>query len=98
MSILSKEQSQRRWSECQTLLSEWDPIGVMDDPNWPRDEYHCMVGPILRLLESDATEAEIAAYLRAELSEHFGMQAEVGDVTPVARRARSWFSEHWAQN
>ena len=51
MGALSKEQSRVRWAELRRLLCEWDPIGVMDDPEWPRDEYDCMIGPVLRLLE-----------------------------------------------
>ena len=28
----------------QVLISQWDPIGVMDDPEWPRDEYDSYIG------------------------------------------------------
>jgi hypothetical protein len=45
------------------LFCEWDPIWVMDDPEWPRDEYDCMVGPCLRLLEEGAPEGQIEDYL-----------------------------------
>jgi hypothetical protein len=94
--MLSKEQSRARWSELRALLCEWDPIGVMGDPEWPRDEYDCMVGPVMRLLESDASDADIAAYLRDEIANHFGLSPEHYDFPSVARRARSWFQARWA--
>jgi hypothetical protein len=96
MSTLSKEQSRERWAELRNLLCEWDPIGVMDDPEWPRDEYDCMVGPVMRLLESGASEAAITAYLRAEIADHFGLSPEHYDFLSIARRTRSWFQERWA--
>jgi hypothetical protein len=60
---ISKEQSRERWSGLRQLFCEWDPIGVMDDPEWPRDDYDCMVGPSLRMLEAGASAADIADYL-----------------------------------
>ena len=94
--MLSKEQSRAQWSELRALMCEWDPIGVMGDPDWPRDEYDCMVGPVMRLLESDASDADIAAYLRGEIADHFGLSPEHYDFQSVARRTRAWFQERWA--
>jgi hypothetical protein len=93
---LSKEQSRLRWSELRALFCEWDPIGVMVDPEWPRDEYDCMVGPVMRLLETGASDAEIADYLRSEITDHFGLSAEHYDCPSVALRTRSWFQSRWA--
>jgi hypothetical protein len=96
MTMLSKEQSRIRWSELRALFCEWDPIGVVDDRESPRDEYDCMVGPVMRLLESDASEAEVAAYLRDEVTNHLGLSPEHYDFQAVARRTRAWFQERWA--
>jgi hypothetical protein len=68
----------------------------MGDPEWPRDEYDCMVGPVMRLLENGASDGDIAAYLRAEVTDHFGLSPEHYDFRSVARRTRSWFQERWA--
>jgi hypothetical protein len=76
------------------LFCEWDPIGVMDDPDWPRDEYDCMVGPTVRLLEEGATENEIADYLYREITEHFGLSGDRQDCHSFARRLRTWFNEN----
>lgn len=41
----------------QVLVNHWDPIGVMDDPEWPRDEYDSYIGEIYRyLLRGESTE------------------------------------------
>ena len=32
------------------LWEDWDPIGVMSDPEWPRDEYDSYIGDIYRFL------------------------------------------------
>lgn len=56
---LSKQELRQRFSQLNAVMCEWDPIGVMTDPNWPRDEYECLVGPLLTLLQSGASDAEI---------------------------------------
>src|SRR5206468_6841739 len=58
--ILSKQELRQRFSQLNALMCEWDPIEVMTDPNWPRDEYECLVGPLLTLLQSGASDAQIA--------------------------------------
>ena len=41
----------------QVLVSDWDPIGVMNDPDWPRDEYDSYIGEIYRqLVRGDSAE------------------------------------------
>ena len=55
--------SRRQWKESRDLWCEWDPIGVMSQDDWPRDEYDSYLGPTLRLLEADATAADIMKYL-----------------------------------
>jgi len=92
---LSKRESRQRFSQLNALMCEWDPIGVMDDRNWPRDEYECLVGPVLTMLQSGASQTEIASYLQAEIVEHFGLSAEHYDFTAVAAQVRSWFDRAW---
>ena len=92
MAQLSKEQSRERWAGIRALFCQWDPIGVMDDPEWPRDEYDCMVGPCLRLLEEGAPEGQIADYLLHEITDHFGLDGNRPDCRRFAGRLRGWFS------
>jgi hypothetical protein len=44
------------------LLSEWDPLGVADNPSC-RDEYDRYVATACRLLREGADEHKLAAYL-----------------------------------
>ena len=86
---LGKEESRRRYSQLNALLFEWDPIGV--GPDGPHDEYDCLVGPLMRMLESGATQPEIVSYLTTELVDHFGLDASSYDIEAVAARVRTWF-------
>ncbi|MFF8985896.1 hypothetical protein ACF08E_21240 [Streptomyces globisporus] len=61
------------------LLNEWDPIGVAD-------EYDCMLAPLLGRLRRGADQAEIAAFLRTELVEHFGLTPAPAEPEAVATR------------
>ena len=92
---LSKRELRQRSAELRALICEWDPIGVMDDPEWPREEYDCLVGPLLTLLQSSATEPEIGGYLREEIVEHFGLSPDNYDFLAVAGRVRRWFDRSW---
>jgi len=82
-------------AQLRALMCEWDTIGVMGDTDWPRDEYDCLVGPLLTLLHSEASTEEIARYLRKEIDEHFGLSADNYDFTAVAERVRRWFDRGW---
>lgn len=69
------------------LLNAWDPIGVVADGG-PQDEYDCLIAPMLDELSSGAGPAGLAAFLRRELDEHFGLSPEhVAGIEAVARRA-----------
>lgn len=47
----------------QVLIRDWDPIGVMGDPEWPRDEYDTYIGVIYRSLASGESAEFIAGQL-----------------------------------
>jgi hypothetical protein len=96
VALLTKSESRKRWSEIRDLLNEWDPIGVMGLSDWPRDEYECLAGPLLRLLEGGARQGDVADYLRNEIEEHFGLDPSHYDFQAVAARLQAWFSERWA--
>ncbi len=84
-----------RSAQLRALMCEWDPIGVMGNPDWPRDEYDCLVGPLLTLLQSGASKEEITHYLRKEIAEHFGLSVENYDFTAVAGLVSRWFDHGW---
>jgi hypothetical protein len=92
---LTKEKSRQRWSQLRDLLNEWDFIGVMDDPDWPRDEYECLIEPLIQRLESGQTVPELAQFLEDNLRDHFGMH-RVETLDNFAKRVKSWFDEKWS--
>ncbi len=92
---LSKREIRERSAQLRALMCAWDPIGVMNDPDCPRDEYDCLVGPLLTLLGSSGSEGEIARYLRKEIDEHFGLSPDGYDFAEVASRVRRWFDRGW---
>src|SRR6266705_4959133 len=79
---LSKREIRERSSQLNDLLCEWDPIGVMS-VGAPRDEYDCLIGPLLTLLQSGGTATDIQSYLRKEIVEHFGVSSEPYDFLAV---------------
>ncbi|MGW4038951.1 hypothetical protein ACWEIM_22125 [Streptomyces sp. NPDC004778] len=65
------------------LLHEWDPIGVADEVP---DKYDCLLAPLLGRLGRGADRAEIAAFPRTELVEHFGLTPAPSEPEAVASR------------
>ncbi len=95
---LTKELSRRRWKELQDLWCEWDPIGVMSQGDWPRDEYDSYLGPILRLLEADATAEHIITYLAYVEIDYMGMSdthAASIQRQEFAQKLQNWYATKW---
>lgn len=58
----AKDQAEEICAEIHRILvTDWDPIGVMDDPAWPRDEYDRYIGEIFRLRLVRGESAEFLA-------------------------------------
>ena len=94
---LTKQEVRECWSQLRELMCDWDPIGVMDNPEAPRDEYDCLVGPLLTQLASSASESDIANYLRDEIVHHFGLSPADYDFTAVAKRVKTWYDQSWRE-
>jgi hypothetical protein len=92
MPKLDKNQSRQQWRELRQLVNRWDPIGVTS-LDGPEDEYDCLVGPVLRLLEGQAGAEAIAAYLAREVSEHFGLNFT--GVQEFSCIVQTWYDGNW---
>lgn len=73
------EWAQRAQRELRALLNEWDPVGVFDpedgdDESWPVDEYDCIRDPLISHLLRGYGRDDVAAFLRDELTSHFGLE------------------------
>ncbi|WP_343035899.1 hypothetical protein [Streptomyces cyaneogriseus] len=75
--------------DLRCLLNEWDPVGVADAVP---DEYDCMLAPLLGRLHGGAGQEEIAAFLRYELEDHFGLDALGVRCDAVAARVTAWWA------
>ena len=95
---LAKQQYRRRFSELRDLWCQRDPIGVMDQPNWPRDEYDTYVGRSMRMLESNATDDEFTEYLNYIVGEYIGLGKagiEFSKPSEFVKTMRNWFESNW---
>jgi hypothetical protein len=62
--IMPKEESREVRHAIRHVFNEgWDPIGVMKDPEWPRDEYDGYIGRTFELLVLGGSDEEIVDYL-----------------------------------
>ena len=91
MEDLSRHKAQIRIKqrELRSLLNEWDPIGA---DGLPEDEYDCFLR-VIGDLHRGATESQVAAYLRAQLADHFGIDPDPSRPEAFARRVYDWY---WA--
>lgn len=80
-------------SGLRALLNEWNPIGVSDIPE---DEYDCFIAPLLSKLQAGAGQAEIDAYLRHELVEHFGLPLTRKNPGDTAQRLVTWWENPYS--
>jgi hypothetical protein len=62
--VMPKEQSREvRCAIRRVFVEVWDPIRVMDDPEWPRDEYDGYIGRVFELLATGGSDKEITEHL-----------------------------------
>jgi hypothetical protein len=74
----------------QVLVDDWDPIGVMDDPEWPRDEYDAYIGEIYRHLARGESAEFIADRLCAIEHSAMGLDKLQASVRlPVALKLKA---------
>jgi hypothetical protein len=58
---------------CRQLWNEFDPIGVFEDGDGPRDEYDAYLPQTVKLALSGADVFKFAAYLRTVVYVNMGM-------------------------
>jgi hypothetical protein len=56
----------------RALLTDWDPIGIGDDPN-AQDEYDSYIGTIYKMLITRAPRNQFIDYLWWVETEHMGL-------------------------
>jgi hypothetical protein len=63
------------------VLRKWDPIGVLEDPDWPRDEYDAYAPAIVKMLDQDMSRDKIVDHLSWIASEYMGLGSYNRDHT-----------------
>lgn len=87
--IMPKEESREvRRAIRRVFVEIWDPIGVMTDPDWPRDEYDGYIGRIFELLVLGGNDEEIVDYLSRATNDHMGLSASREQLAPVVKALR----------
>jgi len=72
-------------------LREWDPIGVLDGPGGPQDEYDSYAPGIVRMLDGGATDTEIFRHLKRIATE----EMEIGCDEARTKRIAMELVEFW---
>ena len=72
------------------FITDWDPIGVMDDPEWPRDEYDAYIGEIYNFIARDESAEFIARHLCFIEDKRMGLGCpETNLRLPVAQKLKA---------
>ena len=75
------------------ILCEWDPIGVMDDPDWPRDEYDNYIPAITLQLDKNADDNELAKLLNKITNEYMCIStSEDNNILTAKKLIKHWQS------
>jgi len=89
--VMPKEESREVWRAIRKVFVEvWDPIGVMADPEWPRDEYDGYIGRVFELLVTGGSDKEIIEYLEWAVGcmGMDGSRRSLKDVTAALRQIK----------
>ena len=84
-----QRRSQRgRREQLLTLVNGWDPAGVLQ-AGGSRDSYEWLADKLLPLLEQNAGNDAVTAFLAREVDAHF--HAAAPDVPQFAAKVVTWF-------
>ena len=82
---------ERGIEELRALLNEWDPIGVMGEPDWPPNEYDELIDPIRERLDRGASAGELEIFLEQHVRDHIGLESDVDRESRLAARLVEWY-------
>jgi hypothetical protein len=75
------------------LLRAWDPIGVLDDPDWPKDEYDGYSATIVRMLDAGISEKELYAFMKRIVTQHMEISCDRKKTKQVAHDLVEFWKE-----
>ena len=96
---LSKDESRMRYRELRKLWNEFDPIWVLQEADLETDdEYEFYIGPVMRLLENEASQEEIFEYVRVVVTSNMARKwsdSMIADTERFVTRCREWYRTRW---
>lgn len=75
------------------VLRKWDPIGVFQYPDWPRDEYDSYAVPLIRMLDAGASRREIVKWMKQTAIWTMGMSFNRRHSTQCAQELIEFWRE-----
>ena len=78
-------------AQLRELWCGWDPIGCLDSPNWPRDEYDSYLEPSLSLLQRGASMREVTEYLEWAVYRNMGVGLTAVPPAMFAAQLVAWW-------
>lgn len=78
-------------SQLNKILNNWDFIGVLPFEGGPKDEYDCLIPPILGLLYKGTDTEELITLLNKELKQHFGLNPKLYHTEKIAKEIIGWW-------
>ncbi|MEQ9609448.1 MAG: hypothetical protein RLN99_17450 [Kiloniellaceae bacterium] len=93
-----KARFRKQIDELRELWNAFDPIGVMDDPEWPRDEYDRYLPHTLRLLMDGAGTLAIANYVNSMVCDEMGLTGNSAAAYAFACELEEWFARESASH
>lgn len=81
----------------ELLVREWDPIGISQLADAPRDEYEHYSGQLVRRLRAGASEEEVAAVLEGFRTD-MGLERSGELPLETARSIREWYARATASS
>ena len=91
-----KARFRKQIDKLRELWNAFDPIGVMDDPEWPRDEYDRYLPHTLRLLMDGAGTLAIANYVNSMVCDQMALTGNSAAAYAFACELEAWFASESA--
>ena len=95
---MDRQKLRRELRAVEGKLREWDPIGVLSDPTWPRDEYDSYAPQVLGLLQSGATVNVLADHLNNIATLSMGLRARPDNESAFAEGLLKWWKSFSREN
>jgi hypothetical protein len=87
----------QRHLKVMELLRKWDPIGVLDDTEWPDDEYDIYSAPMARMLDAGISEKNLYNHMKSIVKERMELACDKKKTKQIAHELVEFWKE-WKPN